>query len=120
MEDNCGDVLLSIHQNHFSDIGYGGAQVFYGAAEDSAVLAGNIQNNLMTALDRNNRRTIKDGSEISYLMKNAECTAVLVECGFLSNPKDAENLQKEDYQKLTAMALAAGVAEFKGENKNES
>lgn len=119
-DDHDADVFVSIHQNYYPDSRYGGAQVFFGSASESSLLAQAIQNNMITALDPNNSRTIKDGTETSYLMKNAECTSVLVECGFLSNAKDAENLTNDDYQKLTAMALAAGLMEFRGEGSNES
>ncbi len=114
------DILVSIHQNYFTDSRYGGAQVFYGSSQSSQSLAQMIQDNAREALDPDNARTIKNGCDAAYIMKNAKCHAVLVECGFLSNPADAQNLQNEDYQKKTAMAVAAGLIKFKGESTNES
>lgn len=119
-EENAADILISIHQNHYSDSRYGGSQVFYGSAEGSDALAQLVQSDLKTALDPSNNRTIKSGTDAAYLMKNSGCTAILVECGFLSNPIDAENLQKDDYQKKIAMAVAAGLMQFKGESPDES
>ncbi|MBE6992515.1 MAG: N-acetylmuramoyl-L-alanine amidase [Ruminococcaceae bacterium] len=119
-EENAADVLVSIHQNHYSDSRYGGSQVFYGSSAGSDALAQAVQSNLKTALDEDNNRTIKSGTDTAYLMKNADCTAILVECGFLSNPADAENLQSDDYQKKVAMAVAAGLIQFKGESPDES
>ena len=43
-----------------------------------------------------------------YLMRNANCTAILVECGFLSNAREARLLTDESYQiKISAVLLAA-------------
>lgn len=119
-EENSADVLISIHQNHYSDSRYGGAQVFYGGVDGSDALAQKVQENLKTALDKNNNRAIKNGTDTAYLMKNAFCNAILVECGFLSNPSDAENLQREEYQKKVAVAVAAGLIQFKGDSSDES
>lgn len=40
-------------------------------------------------------------------MKHADCPAVLVECGFLSNPEETVLLQQPDYQLHMAAAIAA-------------
>lgn len=45
-----------------------------------------------------------------YIMKHADCPAVLVECGFLSNPEETVLLQQPDYQLHMAAAIAAGFA----------
>ena len=119
-EENNADILISIHQNHYSDSRYGGAQVFFGGADGSDVLAKMVQDNLKEALDESNNRSIKDGTGTAYLLKNADCSAILVECGFLSNPSDAENLQIADYQKKVAIAVAAGSIQFKGDSPDES
>ena len=41
-------------------------------------------------------------------MEHVKGTAVLVECGFLSNREEAARLQQEDYQKTLAAVIAAG------------
>lgn len=43
VNETSGGVLLSIHQNYFSQAQYSGAQVFYGTAEGSRELAETVQ-----------------------------------------------------------------------------
>lgn len=78
-------VLLSIHQNFFPRKSAHGPQAFYGKTPDSAVLAGLLCESLDAALLPQNNRPAKPIAEKIYLMKNVNCPAVLVECGFLSN-----------------------------------
>ena len=92
-------VLLSIHQNHFPESKYRGAQVFYAAADGSR------------ALDPDNHRACKKAGEI-YLLKHVSCPAVLVECGFLSNPAEEALLRTPEYQKKLAAVLCCGMLEF--------
>ena len=51
---------------------------------------------------------IKPGDEL-YILKNSACPAVIVECGFLSNPEECENLQQPAYQQEVAAAIARAV-----------
>ena len=83
-------------QNHFSQSYVHGAQVFYGKAEGSERLAELIQKNIAGHLQTDNRRRIKEADSSLYILcNNTGNPAVMVECGFLSNPQDAENLQRE-------------------------
>ena len=40
-------------------------------------------------------------------MNHIDCPAVLVECGFLTNPEEEAMLSEESYQKKLAAVLAA-------------
>ena len=104
-------VLLSIHQNHFPESKYRGAQVFYAAADGSRALAERLQTALGTQLDPDNHRSCKKAGEI-YLLKHVSCPAVLVECGFLSNPAEEALLRTPEYQKKLAAVLCCGMLEF--------
>jgi len=68
----------------------------------------------MLNLDRDNTRKIKPVYEDLYLINNVNCPAVLVECGFLSNPKDSANLVRAPYQTKVAMAITSGVVNWEG------
>ena len=105
--EQVGDaVLLSVHQNTFTDKKYHGAQVFY-AGEVSLPLAEHTQELLRTGLDPENTRAAKPIPDTVYLMNHISCPAVLVECGFLSNPEEAGRLRTEGYQTRIAAVLAA-------------
>ncbi len=106
-------ILISIHQNHFSQSKYSGAQVFYsGNREESALLAEAIRQNIVDSLQPGNKRENKQAESSIYLLYNCHMPAVLVECGFLSNPEEAEKLSKESYQKDMAAAIYNGLIDY--------
>ena len=106
-----GGVLVSIHQNTFSDSRYGGAQVFYGDTVGSKELAGSLQSLFTRSLNLGSKRSCKKASGI-YLMENIRTTGVLIECGFLSNPTEEAKLRSADYQKKLCAVIAAGLSEY--------
>lgn len=99
--------LISIHQNTFPDAKYHGAQVFYSNPDLSLPLAVLTQDLLRQTLDPSNHRTTAQISDAVYLMKHITCRAILVECGFLSNPEEERLLQTDAYQTKISAALAA-------------
>lgn len=100
-------VLLSIHQNTFSNAAYHGAQTFYRAGEESKALAQLMQETLRDGADPENRRTPTKIPDSIYLMKHITCPAVLVECGFLSNPSEEAKLRNDGYQTRLAACMAS-------------
>ena len=120
--EETGDcILLSIHQNHFSQSKYDGAQVFYSEnREESAVLAEAIRQNIVSSLQPENHRENKPAGDSIYLLHNCQVPAVLVECGFLSNPSEAEKLSQESYQKAMASAIYNGLIDYLQEIRKNS
>ena len=98
--------LISIHQNFFPQSKYRGMQVFFGSDDTSINLAQSIQENVAILNPENKRQAMKIQDSV-YLMKHISCPAVLVECGFLSNPADAEKLETRSHQIKTSMTIAA-------------
>ena len=47
-----------------------------------------------------------------YLTRMADCPAVLVECGFLSNPAEAEKLASPEYQTKLACTLLSAYTQY--------
>jgi N-acetylmuramoyl-L-alanine amidase len=106
-------LFLSVHLNNFSQSAYHGAQVFYAEKRpESAPLAQSLQRRLRAVLDPTNTRAAKPAPERVYLMTNAPGPAVTIECGFLSNPAEAERLAQDDYQTWVALAIAAGATDY--------
>lgn len=114
MEDTESSLFISIHQNHYSVEKYNGTQVFYSLnfPEESSLLAQNIQDTVVSQLQPNNKRKIKECGSSVYLMFNAVKPAVLVECGFLSNNEEAEMLKTTQYQKKMAFCIAIGIQNY--------
>lgn len=105
-------ILVSIHQNFYPDIRPKGAQVLYGHTPESEVFGKLLHVNLVAALDPTNRRVAAPVEENIYLMRNAQCTAALVECGFLSNPEEAALLEGNTYQNKISVVLLASYLEY--------
>lgn len=109
IEQTPNALLVSIHQNKFSQSQYRGAQVFYAAKGKE--LAEALQATLAEQVDPNNHRQCKQAKDV-YLMSHISCPAVLVECGFLSNPAEEALLRDAGYQKKLAAAIGCSVAEY--------
>ena len=109
-------ILISIHMNSYGSSKYSGLQVYYSDENDkSAVLAQKIQNSVRSELQPSNRRQIKSGDSL-YLLQNVSCSAVLIECGFLSNKDECEKLSQKEYQKQLSFSIICGIIEYINEN----
>lgn len=104
-------ILISIHQNYFSDSRYSGAQVFYCNNKESKRLAQQLQTAFVQALNKGSNRQEKKSSGI-YLMEHINTTGILVECGFLSNAEEEARLRDDIYQKKLCCVIAAISSQY--------
>ncbi len=108
-------ILLSIHLNFFPKEECRGAQVFYSVNNtESKALAENVQEILKNGINDNNNRVAKQSEKSIYLLNNVDCPAILIECGFLSNPDEESLLVTEAYQTKIAMCITAGCLQYMG------
>jgi N-acetylmuramoyl-L-alanine amidase len=107
-------ILISIHQNTFSDSRYGGAQVFYGPKGESKQLANLLQSTLVQTINTGSNRKSKPADGV-YLMEHIEKTGVLIECGFLSNPEECSQLCDDSYQRKIAYMIYLSLLDFYSE-----
>lgn len=106
-------VLVSIHQNHFTDPNERGMQVWYtGNVASSKALADNILNNTKMFIQPDNTRSNKQSDDSYYILYKAQVPSVMVECGFLSNPQEAANLQSSAYRKRLACTITLGITQY--------
>lgn len=113
MEANPNSIFLSIHQNHFEQSKYYGAQVFYSKNnEESKLIAEKIQSSVVEKLQNENKREVKPSGTEIYLLYNAKSPAVMVECGFLSNSGEAQLLNDENYQTKMSLAIVDGILNY--------
>ena len=106
-------IFVSIHMNSFSDKRYSGLQVWYSQnCPESMVLAQKIQSHTREKLQPNNKRTIKAADSKIFLLDNAISPAVLIECGFLSNPEEARLFESEAYKNELARVIYEAIMEF--------
>lgn len=111
VEDAVDPLLVSIHQNYYSDSRYSGAQVFYGKSANSKLLAERMQSAFVSTLNPGSNRREKAAQNI-YLLESVHCDAILVECGFLSNPQEEKCLNDGSYQKKICCVIAGVVSNF--------
>ena len=106
-------LLLSIHQNTFSESQYHGAQVFYGSNAEGMELAKQLQEAFCNTVNTGSNRKCKRGEKV-YLLEHIEKPGVLIECGFLTNPEEESLLQTPAYQKQLAMIVCSAVTKKEG------
>ena len=107
-----GAVLVSIHQNSYPEEDVDGAQVFYYAGSEEGKLLGTLlQESLKAEIADGNHRVAKANKDY-YLLKQSTAPAVIVECGFLSNEREAALLVTEEYQEKIAFSLLLGIMEY--------
>lgn len=112
IEENRPDLAVSIHQNSYSAEKVKGAQVFYYAnSTQGQKLADTIQNRMVKKLDPTNNRTSK-ANDSYYLLRKTSRPVVIVECGFLSNPEEADLLCDPLYQERAAWQIHMGVMQY--------
>lgn len=106
VESTPNAMLISVHQNYFTDARYSGAQVFYNAGDISCQWGEGAQEILCQMVDPDNNRDAKPMPNGIYLFEHISCPAILVECGFLSNGEEASLLLTDTYQRKISVALA--------------
>lgn len=105
-------VFVSIHMNSFGSSKYSGLQVYYSEKNDeSRLLADSIQNKVINDLQKTNNRVTKPGKDM-YILENIDNTAVLIECGFLSNKEECEKLSEKEYQKELSFSIVCAIIEY--------
>ena len=103
------DAVISIHQNSYTDSSVKGAQVFYYSHSREGEAVAKILQESLQEIDPENHRQAK-ANETYYLLRRTKVPTVIVECGFLTNPEEAEKLSGEEYQEQVAEAVAKGIA----------
>lgn len=110
-------VLVSIHMNYFAQTKYSGLQVWYSQNDArSRALASLVQSGMKSALQPSNKRTIKEATSSIFLLHNATFPAVLIECGFLSNPDEARALSDADYRHEIAKVIFDAIMQYISQN----
>ncbi len=102
-------IFVSIHFNSARRVGASGIETFYGSAKAKR-LARLIQRNAMRTTSGENRG-IKRARY--YVLRKSRMPAVLIECGFLTNPRDARRASSSAYRDRLARQIARAIIEFR-------
>ena len=110
LSDPNADCTVSIHMNEFRNRNIAGPMTFYQAgSKEGERLASAVIRALTNALEQNDRLP---NPANNFVTRIPVVPSVLVECGFLSNPKDEQSLCDPAYQSRLAEAIADGVLAF--------
>ncbi len=112
-------IFFSIHQNQYTDSAYFGGQMFYTTNNNNNFRLATIMQEKFAELQPGNDRDVKLIDNGLYLFKETKQPALLIECGFLSNPNDAVNLNNPEYQKKVAFTIYRGLTEYLTEVENK-
>ena len=100
------NLLISVHMNKFSQSTRSGPQVFYQEGkEDGQKLAASLQR-VFNDFTGNSHEAIAGDF---YVCRESSCPAVIVECGFLSNPEECAMLQTDAYRETICNQIFNGV-----------
>lgn len=112
------DVFVSIHANAFGNNwnDANGIETFVYASRPAAAvkLADAVQRAIIRATGRHDRG-VKAGD--LHVLRETKMTAILVECGFMTNREEAELLQSDEYRRKCATAIVQAISEGYGLKK---
>lgn len=118
---NENNILVSIHQNKFEQSQYYGTQMFYSKNNPkSQMLAEELRKSVVGLIQPENKRELKQAEDNIFILNKAKVPAVIVECGFLSNPEEAQKLSDNDYQQKMAFAVFCGILGYTNKNSTQN
>jgi N-acetylmuramoyl-L-alanine amidase len=98
-------IFICIHFNSAKRVGADGIETYF-YSRDSLPLASAVHYFVAGGAPSPNRGVRRRGY---YVLRKAKVPAVLVECGFLTNPTEAQYVQNASYRQKLAEEIAAGV-----------
>ena len=106
-------ITVSIHMNKYASPTRRGAQVYFQKGDDASMALANVlQSALNDELNAAGGRTFEALSGDYYICKVSPCPAVIVECGFLSNPEDDRLMATAAYRERLAATIKNGISEY--------
>lgn len=105
-------LAVSIHQNSYPEEAISGVQVFYykdsTKGKEAALV---MQEQLIQGLQPDKEREAKANSSY-YLLKKTTVPLIIVECGFLSNSREAALLVDDSYQEKVAWNISMAILKY--------
>lgn len=112
-EESGAELFVGVHMNKFPQEKYKGLQTYYSPnTSASQKVATVIQSYSKKYLMPENNREIKKATQSIYILNKITIPAVLIECGFLSNPEERALLESSEYQQKIAAVVFSSTAEY--------
>lgn len=110
--ESSADIFVSIHLNKIPQQQYYGWQTFFRDGDENSIkLAQSLQENLNNCMQKENKRVSLKLDNI-YIMRKVEIPISIVECGFLSNPEEEQQLLTDEYQDKLAWGIYTGIMDY--------
>ena len=105
------DILVSIHMNTHQDKDVNGPIVFYmPGSNNGSNLAGLVQDSMNSELRPDSPKSPQ--SKNFLVLRSGDMPAILVECGFITNKKEARKLESSAYQIRIAQSISWGIMDY--------
>ena len=104
-------LVISIHQNNFSDHSRRGAQVFYHIGREQSKEFAICMQQVLNKMEENAKKSSALSGDY-YVLKVSPCPAIIIECGFLSNEQDEKLLLSEEYQQKLSNQIFYGCLQY--------
>lgn len=107
------DIFVGIHMNAFPEAKYSGLTVYYSPNNQLSHTAGSLlREDVIKYLQPDNNRALKASGSNIYLLNRIKSPAILIECGFLSNPEECSKLSSEEYRHALSFVIFSSLTYF--------
>lgn len=109
---NSVDALISIHLNAETGVSTAsGIETWYrtGDTEGSKILAESVQQTILTYVKEKDRGVLENNFEV---LRDSDMPAILIECGFLTNPEEEKKLLNEKHQDQLSEGIVQGILSY--------
>lgn len=105
--ENNADLFISVHTNSFPRPNTYGMETYYHLKSSTGKALAELIQKQLTQLQSDNKRKSKAGDY--YLINQSKMPAVIVEVGFISNPRERNLLLSDTYRDSIADAIGTGI-----------
>ena len=108
--ENNADLFISMHANSFTQRNTYGMETYYHLKSATGKALAELIQEQLTQLQPDNKRKAKAGDY--YLINQTKMPAVIVEVGFISNPRERKLLLQDNYRDQIAEAIGTGIDQY--------
>ena len=102
------DIFISIHQNAASNSSANGIETYFLGSRNKA-LATAVHNSILNSTNANDRSVRQANFQV---LRDNNKVAILLECGFISNPSEGYKLNTSQYQNKVVDGIVSGVKNY--------
>lgn len=109
VNESQANLLVSIHLNALNNQSVHGPMVYYRKNDPASQLFAQTMQNKLNEFSGLEKKCYQENY---YIFRNTNIPAILIECGFLSNPDEKSKLLTNKYQEEITNVIFNGIKEF--------